>query len=111
MTAKEIFEKGQVLTLDKVKELKGKKIATTHSVYKMNTPTVTVVTVGEVVPQETLWTNQYPAFIKRMKESYGDVLELLDAEGNGTAIRLHKNYTKDTFTCSDVDREVYYVEL
>lgn len=111
MTTQEIFAKGQILTLEIAKSLKGRTIATTHPVYKMNKPTVTTFTVGEIVPQETLWANQDPAFIARMKESYGDVLELLDEKGSGTAIRLHKNYTEDTFTCSDVDREVYYVEV
>jgi hypothetical protein len=111
ITTKQIFEKDQILTLAKVKELKGKLIATTHPVYNMNQATVTILKVGDIVPQETFWTNQDPEFLKKRKDEYGEVFELTTFDGKGTAIRCHRKENGDIFTCSDIDRQVYYIEL
>lgn len=110
MIPQDIFKKNQILTLSIAKQLKGKKIATTYPVYRMNEPRVIEFTVGEIVPQEMLWSNQDANFLKKMRKQYGKVFELLDENGNGTSIRAHIDYN-DIFTCSDIDRPVFYIEL
>lgn len=97
MSPKFIFDQNQILTLDKARELKGKNIAFTHPVYSGNKADVTIMSVGDIVPVK--WGDEK------------DVYMLADANGQGSPVMLHKNINTDTFTCSDVDRPVYYVEL
>ncbi len=133
MTAKEIFEKGQVLTVAKAKELKGKRIAITSPVYKMNTPHVDEFIVGEIISEwDDAANRQYPDqqgkytqydnyqqyWASYMNEERIDEqktrLLLLDENGNRQAVahtKYYNFYSEPTFTGSDADREVYYVEL
>lgn len=124
-----IFAAGQVLTLEVAKSLKGKKIATTHPVYKANKATVTEFVVGEIISEWDLAAknidaanfpqgNQQLYWASYMSEDRINeaktTLVLLAADGTNNYIRCHTDsgyFDEPTFTCSDADREVYYVEV
>lgn len=82
-----------VLTIDAIPALVGKKIATLYFGYRGQDGFKEFI-VGKV-------TQERPG-----------TLTLLDNEGKNTFIRIHQNepYGADgIFTCSDSDREVYYI--
>lgn len=115
------------LTLQAAKELKGKKIAWSYFCYEGNEPTVEYLCVGDIISQyDYNQTQPHPRFKSRSEywESYMDwqklqkvkeTLVLLNSEGNDTFIYCHPQsllrYKELMFTCSDVDREVYYIEI
>jgi hypothetical protein len=132
ITPKEIFSKNQVLTLEKAKQLVGKRIACTSSEYHMNS-----LHVSEFVPTSfaTQWEDaanreypnqegkyfQYDNF-QQYWESYmreeqktecKNNIILFDENGKGQYVchSLSREYPEPTFTGSDADREVYFVEL
>lgn len=125
----EIFRAGQVLTLEVAKNLKGKKIATTHPVYKANKATVTEFVVGEIIsewdlaatkvdPKNFPQGNQQLYWASYMSEDrindQKNKLVLLAEDGTNHYIYCFLNsgyFDEPTFTCSDEDREVYYVEV
>lgn len=129
MTTTEIFAANQVLTLEIAKTLKGKKIATTHPVYRANTPSVTEFVVGEIISEWDLAAknvdlknfpqgNQQLYWASYMSEEriqeQKNTLNLLAADGTDNYIRCHLYtgyFEQPTFTCSDADREVYFVEI
>jgi hypothetical protein len=126
MTTIEIFEKDQILTLKVAQALMGKKIAITSPEYRMNKPSVRVFTIAEIV---SAWDHakrtEYP---ERNFKNYQDYwksymtsaqildqknkLLLIDDKGERQAAAFVGSfYPETTFTGSDEDREVYYVEL
>lgn len=82
-----------LLTIDAIPALIGKKIATLYFGYRGQDGFKEFV-VGEVIQERP------------------GVLALVDDKGKNTFIRIHENepYGADgIFTCSDSDREVYYI--
>jgi hypothetical protein len=128
-TVKEIFEKYQVLTVAKAIELKGRKIATTNAEYSGNKCCVNVFTIGEIVSQWELaekdsdtrfapFKSQADYWLSYMNEDQIEErktnLVLLSEEGGQWHVAHTKYsnfYNEPTFTGSDADREVYFVEL
>ncbi len=122
MTSKEIFEKGNILTIGKAKQIAGKYIYITNCEYKANKPTVRKVFVAPISEWDAArqdktakdfpnWQEYCKSFmnekqIDRMKNSYHiGKNELGNFEG-GTL-----NGNDDTpFYGSDADREIYYLE-
>jgi hypothetical protein len=128
-TVNEIFAAKQVLTLEMAKQLKGQKIATTHPVYRANTAVVTEFVVGEIIsewdlaaknvdPKNFPQGNQQLYWASYMSEDRiqeaKNTLNLLAEDGTNNYIRCHIGsgyFSEPTFTCSDADREVYYVVI
>ena len=121
-TYKEIFEKGQVLTIGKAKELAGKYIYVTNREYWANEPTVRRVLVNPISEwdaasedhtaegfdnRQEYWKSfMSEKQIERMKNCYRIGLNELGNPDGGTL-----NGTDDTpFYGSDADREIYYLE-
>lgn len=83
----------KVLTVEAAKGIKGKKINWMYFGYQANTNVVNTTIVGDIKGGENR-------------------LELLDIKGMPTYMYAHldsKYYSESTFTCSDSDREVYYI--
>ena len=93
-TSKEIFAANQVLTVDIATSLIGKRIQTVYSGYRGQDGDDNFV-VGEI--KREIYANG--------KE--GEIC-LFTSEGRNTYIRAHK-FNDGVFTCSDSDREVYFV--
>lgn len=125
ITAAEIFEANQILTLDVVESLIGKTIAVTNGESKYNKPHVRVC---KVLGAETY----FDAAAKMEHGTYPNLQAMWVAENNQRAIEWAKNRTvlmyegqnpyatvengngclpKGTFFGSDADREIYYVEV
>lgn len=88
----------KVLTEELAKELKGKRIATLYFGYRGQNGTDDFV-VGDVIEKD--WN---AGSEKRIKE-------LLREDGSETYIRLHYMLGNDFFSCSDSDRQVFFIEL
>lgn len=129
ITTKEIFSKGQVLTLAKAKEMVGKTIAITSPEYRANTPDVRIFTIAKFQTKWD-WAAEQPYCNEKFKnyqeywqsymkpeqiEKEKSNLLLIDTEGKvraGAETNLSRSfYNEPTFTGSDADREVYYIEL
>lgn len=132
MTTKEFTEKiengeAKVLTLDAAKRLKGKKIAWMYFGYEHNSNQVSTMVVGDIVSKmayaETEPLKGYNSRAEywrsymspeKLKEAE-ETLYLLDSKGVYSYIFLFSSFMdffdEPTFTCSDADREVYYIEL
>ncbi len=133
MTTKDVFEKNQILTVAKAKQLKGKKIAITHPVYKANKTSLDIFIVGDIT---TSWDyaakTPYPNALDKSPTYYNlqqywesymtdeqideqkTQLMLLSEKGEPMAVahtKYYNFYSEPTFTKSDADREVYYIEL
>lgn len=121
-------ETAQILTLDKAKELKGKKIRTIYFGYRGQNG-VDEFIVGEIISsldyERTQKLND-GKFSNRAEywESYMSfenldaektTLKLISEDGRDTYISAHCKYSnhfnEPTFTCSDADREVYFIEV
>jgi hypothetical protein len=129
MNANQIFEKKQLLTVERAKQLFGKKIATTAPEYRGNSPIVKIFVVGEITTQwdevaKEQWTQdnrfrtrqEYWASFMTEKEidekKTNLVLLTQDGERCYTAHTKYWNFFDvPTFTGSDADRPVFYVEL
>jgi hypothetical protein len=116
----------QILTLDLANELKGKKIATIYFGYK-GQDGIDEFIVGEIVSEldlarrEVTFKEIDPRFNNRAEywESYmtkqqlnekRNRMLLLTADGRNTYIYAAPS-NDGIFTCSDIDRYVFYVEL
>lgn len=132
MKTSEIFEKGKVLTVARAKELKGKKIICSSREYEANTPHIREFVVGEIISEwDDAATRVYPDQGGRHPQysnfqdywrSYMDdrridemktrlLLTSNDGERQYVAhTKYHNFYPEPTFTGSDADREVYFVE-
>lgn len=133
MKVSEFIEKiesgdAKVLTLKEARNLIGKEIYWCYFGYEHNENIVSFLKVGNIISEreyyttidnspvmgfENLyeyWANKRP---KAAKES-DKKLMLLDSCNKDTYIRCHYNnpyYKEPTFTCSDLDREVYFIEV
>ena len=120
----------KVLTVSAAKELKGKRIAWTYHGYELNEQQVYVSSVGDILDAVELaerdtsiksfpnraeewksWMSE-----KKFNEMKGE-LHLLDTDGDSTYMVAYTAndwagiYNEPTFTCSDADREVYFIVL
>ena len=122
----EIFEKNQILTLEVARALMGKKIAITSPEYKANQPTVREFRIGEIISAwdhaakikypDSSFNNMQEYWLSYMTTEQADnqidKLLLLDDKGEQQAVAyLNSFYPEPTFTGSDEDREVYYIEI
>lgn len=133
MKIKEFIEKiesgdAKVLTLKEAKKLIGKEIYWCYFGYEHNDNKVSTLKVGNIVSEKEYYTtidnspvegfpNRYEYWVNKLhkvaKESEKNLI-ILDADNKNTYIRCyHKNpyYKEPTFTCSDSDREVYFIEI
>lgn len=127
ITPSQIFDKKQILSVETAKSLKGKKIATTNREYKYNSPRVSIFVVGEIISEwdyaATQPMNEKHKTRKDYWESYmsEDQIDemktklILFSEDGGrfhvAHTKYHNFYSEPTFTGSDADREVYYIEI
>jgi len=116
----------QVLTLEKAKELKGKKIRTIYFGYR-GQDGVDEFVVGEIISHlswaernadfDAKWKSQgdyWKSYMtKKQLDEHNTNMLLLREDGTSTSCCCHTKYyncfNELTFTCSDADREVYYV--
>lgn len=118
----------KVLTLESAQKMKGKHIAWMYFGDRANALQVEEMVVGDIVSSldynETLvcegfksrsdyWRSYMTA---KQLQREKDTLILLNEDGADSFIRCHMDSWKDffnepTFTCSDEDREVYYLIL
>lgn len=121
LTPKYIIDKDNILTAQKAKELKGKTILWSYMGY--NPTEVEELVVGDFISEYDYYkhqpckgyksrTDEWESWmtdeqIQRKKET----LILLDEKGRDTCIRVHccGFYREPTCTCSDADREVYFI--
>ena len=122
MTYKEIFAKGQVLTLGMAKELSGKYIYVTNREYWTNQPTVRRILVDPISEwdaaaddhtakgfnnRQDYWKSYMTEQqIERMKNCYSIGRNEF---GNLDGATINGNDTTP-FYGSDEDREIYYIE-
>lgn len=132
MTVKEFVQKidngeAKVLTVEDAKKLRGKNIEWMYFGYEGNYNSVEEMTVGDIVSEWDYYKTQpCEGYDSRTAywESYMDdkrinslknTLLLMGDNGKCPFIRCYpqdESYFKiPTFTCSDADREVYYVEV
>ena len=127
MTAKQIIKANQVLTLDKAQSLIGKTILVTNPEDRANEPLVREVEVSLVTAYDHYTKVLMPRIYGDDKEGakcyYNNVIKpkeqelrgtyvLYDSKGNVTAHCYKKNTWFDvpTFTGSDENRPIYFVE-
>lgn len=127
MTAKQIIESNQILTLDKAQSLIGKTILVTNPEDRANEPLVREVEVSLVTAYDHYTKVLMPRIYGDDKEGangyYNNVIKpkeqelrgtfvLYDSKGNVTAHCYKKNTWFDvpTFTGSDENRPIYFVE-
>lgn len=129
ITPKQIFDKGQILTLEVAKTLIGKTIAVTNGEYRMNSP---LVRRGKVVGIESEWdlaakedishldggkyaTRQeyWASYMKPEQiDRYKNRLILVASTTLFATCELHSHfYDEPTFFGSDENRPIYYVVL
>jgi hypothetical protein len=122
-TAADIFGANNVLTLEKAKQLIGKKLAITNPEYSANKPSVRVFTLLDIKSQWDLaegksfengdniqlyWSN-LPGGDIRFKNR---LMLVGDIENVWASCLLDSRvYTEETFVGSDEDREIYYIVL
>ena len=130
MTTKEFNQKikdgeAKVLTLEAAKALKGKTIIWTYFGYEHNEQYLYETNVGDIISEldynETQpmegWKSRSEYWRSYMSEAKlkqcKDTLFLLDADNQLTHINCYLYsdfFDEPTFTCSDEDRCVYYIE-
>ena len=127
MTAKQIIDINQVLTLEAAKQLEGKTILVTNPGDRANEPLVREVEVSLVTAYDhytkvlmpRLYGDDeagakcyYNDVIKPREQELRDTFVLYDSKGNVTAHCYQKNtwFDVQTFTGSDENRPIYFVE-
>jgi hypothetical protein len=129
ITTRQIFDRDQVLTVEKAKQLIGKRIAITNIEYRGNKPDVRIFTVSGFESEWDLAAKRaYPeAKFENFQQywaSYMTVsqiteqrarLALLNEEGSAMAIAYtdlaYSFYPEPTFFGSDADREIFFLEV
>lgn len=123
MKPSEIFNRNQILTIQKAKELKGKRIAVTNEEYKDNTPDVSVFVVGDIISEWNLSEREpmegyanHQQYLKSYMSreqilSCKNRVKLLDDQGNVTRCTADFRLDDYPFWGSDSDRWIYYVEV
>lgn len=127
----EKIESGEAkpLTLEAAKKLRNKKIAWMYFGYKQNQNKVYEMTVGDIISSFNYQKTQHDPngkfasradyWLSYMTDEQLDCektdLLLLRADNSNLSVVCHTKYAncfpKPTFTCSDADRCVYYVQL
>ena len=132
ITPQDLFKADQVLTLEKAKQLIGKKLAITNPEYKHNSPSVRVFTLtaietewdlaakedmshtddGKYPTRQDYWATFGEFLIKQWKRT----LKLVGEDGKAQGIWATCDpemggYVEPTFYGSDGDREIYYIVL
>lgn len=127
MTAKQIIENNQILTLERAKSMDGKTILVTNPEDRANEPLVREVEVSLATAYDHYIKVLMPRIYGDDKEGakcyYNDVIKpreqelrdtfvLYDSKGNVTAHCYPTNEWFDvpTFTGSDENRPIYFVE-
>lgn len=127
MTAKQIIENNQILTLDKAQSLIGKTILVTNPEDRANEPLVREVEVSLVTAydhyikvlmpriygdDEAGAKGYYNNVIKPREQELRDTFVLYDSKGNVTAHCYPENdwFDVPTFCGSDENRPIYFVE-
>lgn len=131
MNTQEFYRKvdngeAKVLTVEVAKTLKGKKIYWWYKGYSGNENHVDEIAIGDIVSELDYYSTQpcegYSSrteywrsyMTKSQINEKKNTLLLLDTDGKNKFIRAHLNFDyfkEPTFTCSDADREVYYLEV
>ncbi len=117
-------KKANVLTVERAGWLKGKTVYWFYYGYTGNQNKVLKMTIGDIVSELEYYSTQpcegyasraeyWKSYMteEQLKEKENTLL-LLDSDGNDKFIRAHLNlcfFDKPTFTCSDADREIYYI--
>lgn len=127
VTVKTIFDANQVLTYDVAKQLIGKTIATTYCGY--NPSTVGFVKITGFISEWDYAATDHdvPNYSSRQEYWKSCMTEKQIAEAKNTILLLGENgkrgphhisiylddhfFSEPTATCSDADREVYYVVI
>lgn len=127
MTTQEIFAANQVLTVAKAQELKGKRIYTTSPEDRANRACVNEFVVGEIISEwdraandlmndgkfetrQDYWASYMTA---EQIETQKTKLVLFAIDGGRWHVahtKFFNFYDEPTFTGSDADREVYFLE-
>ena len=127
MKAKQIIESNQILTLEMAKSMEGKTILVTNPEDRANEPLVREVEVSLVTAydhytkvlmprlygdDEAGAKGYYNNVIKPKEQELRDTFVLYDSKGNVTAHCYKKNtwFNVPTFTGSDENRPIYFVE-
>ena len=127
MTAKQIIENNQILTLDKAQSLIGKTILVTNPEDRANEPLVREVEVSLVTAYDHYIKvlmpriygddkegakGYYNNVIKPKEQELRDTFVLYDSKGNVTAHCYPENdwFDVPTFCGSDENRPIYFVE-
>ena len=130
MTTQEFNQKiesgeAKVLTLEKAKSLIGKTIFWTYFGYRGNQQDVYETTIGNILSDmqynETQplkgWSSRAEYWCsymnKRQLDEVNNTLLIVDANNNNTFMYCHlieSCFDEPTFTCSDADRCVFYIE-
>lgn len=131
MTVKEFIQKidngeAKVLTVEAAKDLKGKIIEWMYFGYEGNQNQVYKMLVGDMVSEWDYYKTQpcegyesrtayWKSYMdERRINSLKNTILLVDGEGKGRMACYPKGesfFKVPTFTCSDADREVYYIEV
>lgn len=132
MTVREFIQKiksgeAKVLTVETAKELRGKRIAWMYFGDKSNSLTVQEMTVGDIVSELDYMETQpcegynsradyWRTFMDKDRLDEAKTILILLDENGGTPFmyahtKYHNFYDEPTFTCTDADREVYFIEL
>ena len=123
METKEFIEaiengKAQVLTVAKAQELKGKSIHWMYIGDSANYNEVNNMVVGDITTEYDYYAKNDAERLNRMSEERiteaKGIKILLDSEGKWNYLRAYTGasscFKEDTFTCSDADRQVYFIE-
>ena len=114
----------KVLTVKAAEQLKGKRIAWFYFGNPSNEFQVFQMVVGDIVSKFDYYSTQpcegytsraayWQSYMsgERLLETQRTLM-LLEENGSDPCVYCHQNlYKEPTFTCSDADREVYYIEL
>ncbi|MEG1899865.1 MAG: hypothetical protein RR183_09375 [Bacteroidales bacterium] len=117
-------DEAQVLTLKRAKQLIGVKISWMYLGYKSNDMTVQESVISEVITEFDFYKKEAMSgytsradywqhsmstrSLTKVKSNY----IIVDDGGNNTYMKCHvvdSFFTEPTFTCSDADREVYFI--
>lgn len=109
MTPSQIFAANQILTIDDAISLIGKKIATTFPVYHMNKEEVREIVILEIISEYDLRVRNNTIHNPAYAEQFKAKLCIVPSEGEMPHYYAHSG--QNHFTCGDIDRPVFYVEL
>ena len=107
----------QVLTVAKAQELKGKSIHWMYIGDSANYNEIYEMVVGDITTEYDYYAKNDTERLNRMSEERitgaKETKILLDSEGKWNYLRAYTGaasfFQEDTFTCSDDDREIYFI--